>query len=301
LKPQASSPLKGFLSTATIHLVALLPDALCRIISKLVVFTIFRLNTKMVQIGQRNLEIAFPDLPKEELKRLNKSSLTNTVEASFEICKLWIKPPKDYRKQISLCIENESVFTQLYNSEEGLIIALPHIGNWEVLNHYLMDDYPFTALYRAPRIQQLDRIIRRARERTGAKLVAAGKKGVIHLFRSLKQGELTVILPDQEPGKSGGVFVPFFGKDAWTMTLLSKLTTKTGARVVFAVVERECFNKAYKIHFVEAKPEIYDEDPVIATKSLNESVEALVKRFPAQFQWSYKRYKKRPENEPRFY
>jgi Kdo2-lipid IVA lauroyltransferase/acyltransferase len=301
VKPQSSSPLKGLLSTVSIHIVALLPDSICKLLTKAIVWTILRLNTKMVRITKVNLSIAYPELAEHEISQLAKSSLQNTVEASFEICKLWIKPPKLYKQQINFRVENESLFTKLYHDKEGLIIALPHIGNWEVINHYLMDDYPFTALYRAPRIQQLDRIIRRARERTGAKLVAAGKKGVIHLFRSLKQGELTIILPDQEPGKSGGVFAPFFDKDAWTMTLLSKLTTKTQARVVFAVVERERFNKEYRIHFVEPNQDIYNEDPLIAARSLNKSIESLVNRFPSQFQWSYKRFKKRPENEPKFY
>jgi Kdo2-lipid IVA lauroyltransferase/acyltransferase len=301
VKPQVSSPLKGLLSTASIYLVAYLPDFICKGLSKAIVWSLLRMNSQMVRVSKINLAIAFPDLAPKALEKLCIESLQNTVETSFEICKLWIKPPKQYKQKINLHIENEAVFTQLYSAKEGLIIALPHIGNWEVINHYLMEDYPFTALYRAPRIKQLDRIIRGAREQTGAKLVAAGKKGVIHLFRALKNGELTVILPDQEPGKSGGVYASFFGKEAWTMTLLSKLTTKTKARVVFAVVERERFNQDFRIHFVEPENDIYSDDPLIAANSLNKSIEELVTRFQSQFQWSYKRFKKRPGDEPRFY
>jgi KDO2-lipid IV(A) lauroyltransferase len=109
---------------------------------------------------------------------------------------------------------------------------------------------------------------------------------------------MTGILPDQQPRKDGGVFVPFFGIQAFTMTLLPKLALKTQATVIFAHAQRRSDGAGFDIVFSPADSAIYHADPVISATAMNKSVERCVMAAPSQYQWEYKRFRSRPDDDP---
>lgn len=112
---------------------------------------------------------------------------------------------------------------------------------------------------------------------------------------------MTGILPDQNPG-NGGVFAPFFGIEANTMTLVHKLAEKTGAGIVIAYADRLPRGQGFitRIHPVDEQG-ILNREPVAAATALNQAVEMCVREQPTQYQWTYKRFKKRPEGEEKLY
>ena len=177
---------------------------------------------------------------------------------------------------------------------------VPHLGNWEFFNHYLSKRCNFAALYRSPRVAQFDNILRMARQRFGCTMVPATPKGVIHLRRLLKQGYTVMVLPDQEPIRSGGVFAPFFGVSALTMTLVPRLLQKSGASVLLGISERVPA-EGFRLHFRQVSSLVSDPDLESATAAMNQEVEAAVRDFPEQYHWGYKRFKSRPDGEGRFY
>ncbi|MEJ2403184.1 MAG: hypothetical protein P8171_02670 [Candidatus Thiodiazotropha sp.] len=104
------------------------------------------------------------------------------------------------------------------------------------------------------------------------------------------------MLPDQQPrSDKGAVFAPFFHWPALTMLLVNRLARKTGARVVLACAERLDRGRGYKVHYLPAPEGVADEDPVKAATALNQGVEQLIRLFPSQYQWSYKRFSKQPD------
>ena len=119
----------------------------------------------------------------------------------------------------------------------------------------------------------------------------------------LRDGGVVGILPDQQPKVGDGEFVPFFGKDALTMTLLGRLAARTGATVLFAYCERIGAGPEFALHVEAAPAAITDPDPVVATTALNAAVERIARRDPAQYQWTYKRWRWRPvgSSEPNPY
>jgi len=121
------------------------------------------------------------------------------------------------------------------------------------------------------------------------------------LINTLKRGEVVGILPDQEPRDIGGVFAPFFGVPAYTMTLISKMARKTNAAVFFAYMERLPWGKGYRLVIRQAEPEITSENEVLAATALNRSIEVCVQACPEQYLWAYRRFKQRPENLPSLY
>ena len=127
---------------------------------------------------------------------------------------------------------------QAMKAGRGVILLGPHIGNWEFTSHYLANRYPFAAMYRPTRIREIDEALRKSRERIGAELVPATGTGLRRICRILKGGGLVGILPDQEPHKGHGVFAPFFGVPALTMTLVGDLHREFGSPVLFGWMER---------------------------------------------------------------
>ena len=178
----------------------------------------------------------------------------------------------------------------------GVILLLPHLGNWELFNPMLTQRGSFYALYRSARIEQVDRLIRESRERTGCRMAPATSGGVRLLLRALRDGEVVVILPDQEPVKSAGDFGEFFGVPALTMTLVRGLLQRTGATALFGVALRDATGR-FEVNYLAAPEGLDDEDVRVALTRLNRGVERCIRLCPEQYQWSYKRFKTRPEGE----
>jgi Kdo2-lipid IVA lauroyltransferase/acyltransferase len=128
--------------------------------------------------------------------------------------------------------------------------------------------------------------------------VPTNRQGVVQLLRALERGEIVGILPDQEPDLSGGEFAPFFGKDALTMTLAARLANKTGAAVLCGFARRLPESAGFELVYRRADPQVASTEPLLAATALNRSVEACVLEEPMQYQWEYKRFKKRPPTDP---
>lgn len=134
------------------------------------------------------------------------------------------------------------------------------------------------------------------------KLAPANMKGVAQMLKLLKAGEMVGNLPDQEPDdRSGGVFAPFMGVETFSPKLVTRLISKTGAKVVAGFAERLPDGQGFDIHFIAADAGIYSSDEVEAVTAMNRTVEQLVAKAPEQYQWEYKRFKTRPEGEARVY
>jgi len=162
--------------------------------------------------------------------------------------------------------------------------------------------HPFTALYRPPRVAELDQLMRGARQRLGARLLPANISGIRALYRALRRGELVGILPDQVPNEDHNVvYAPFFGIAAKTMVLLVKLARQTGAPVVFTCAERLPHGRGYRVSFNRAAPGIEGGDLRAAATLINQEIERQVRLLPQQYQWCYKRFRRRPPGERPFY
>ena len=110
------------------------------------------------------------------------------------------------------------------------------------------------------------------------------------LLKALKRGEPIGLLPDQVPQQGEGVWADFFGKHAYTMTLPAKLQQLSGARIILAYSERMPFGRGYRILFSSFDGELTG-TPVQQAEAINHAMERLIADCPAQYVWSYNRYK----------
>ncbi|MDP2126866.1 MAG: lysophospholipid acyltransferase family protein [Pseudohongiella sp.] len=294
---QIIDTLKTAIITALLRILSWIPLRALHKIADGVGTLVYLLPTETRRVTLINLRTAFPEMPEQERLQLAKRSIRETIKTGFELGHIWYGSLEHVLNLIKDVRGLEHV-RAAQSSGQGIIYAAPHLGSWELLGMYVSSLGPLTTLYKPPKIKGLNDLIASSRAKAGAELVATDRHGVVRLTRTLQQGGATGILPDQQPRQDGGVFAPFFGKPAFTMTLLPKLAARTNALVLFTYAERLPQGQGFNVVFVPADADISNDDPVLAAAALNRSVEQVVRAVPSQYQWEYKRFRKRPEEDP---
>ncbi|TQV70682.1 lipid A biosynthesis lauroyl acyltransferase [Exilibacterium tricleocarpae] len=291
--------IKGVLAKFLLWLTALLPLAVNRALGSLLGRVNYRLNTQMRKVTEENLRLCFPDLDDSARRELACRSLIETGKTLTEAGAIWHRR-YDWLQRRVLSVTGARFLRDAIALQRGVIVLVPHLGNWEVVGLHLSEYTAVTSLYQPPKLPLLEAVIRRGRQQCGATLVPTNRSGVSAVLKVLRRGGVTAILPDQVPDRSsGGEFAEFFGVPALTMTLVNNLLGRIGCRVLMAYAKR--VPGGFDIVFQPAHEDIYSSDDCIALTGLNRSVEQCVREIPSQYQWEYKRFKKRPPNEPRLY
>ena len=240
-----------------------------------------------------NLRLCFPELSRVRHFGWFVRSLVESVRGILEMGHFWYRP-----RSVVLGLVKEVVGGELLEealaSEDPVLIGAPHFGAWELLCLYLSTRRQSTFIYREPRDPAFEALIRNSRERFGAHLVRANAHGVRSLIRHGRRGDLIGMMPDHQPRRGDGVYAPFFGYGAYTMTLFSKLANKEHARVLIGCAERLPWGRGFRLRFVEPEKEIRGDDLLVSATALNRTIEKMVRRQPLQYEWTYKRYSMRP-------
>lgn len=176
----------------------------------------------------------------------------------------------------------------------GVVFLTPHMGCFEVTARAYAQRFgqrkPITVLYRPPRQRWLRALVQAARAHPGLAIAPTTLAGVKQMVRALKNGEAVGLLPDQVPPQGMGAMAPFFGRDAYTMTLSVRLVQQTGAAVLLAWGERLAWGRGFVVH-VLPWPTPLPGDRGAALAAVNRAMETLILRCPGQYLWGYARYK----------
>lgn len=275
--------------------IAYLPNAVARGLGALLGRLLYLIDNREKRVAKINIALCFPELSASAQQRLLKQTLVENAKTLLEIPKVFRKGG-DYAISLISEVQGLERFQTALETEKGVILLAPHLGNWELTVHYLNQFSPMVAMFAPPKQAFLNDIMRQARQSSGAVLVPADTSGVRAQLKHLKRGGVVGILPDQQP-KSGhaGVFAPFMGNTAYTMLLVNNLAKRTGATVLFTFAERLSAGKGYKLHVLDAPDGIAADDTVVAATALNQGVELCVHMATAQYQWTYKRFKYQPD------
>jgi KDO2-lipid IV(A) lauroyltransferase len=242
-------------------------------------------------VTRRHLELCFPERSPAERARIGRLSLIESGKAVCESPALWFGSERRLRRWIGDAAALRTLQTAVAGGK-GAIMLTPHLGAWEIASFFCAQAGPITVLYK-PQKGAFDALILRGRSRLDVNPVPTSGGGVKALLGALKRGELVGILPDHDPpDESGTRFAPLFGIPANTMDLVGKLAARGGAPVWFVMAERLPWGRGYRFHLERAPAGI--DEPETSAAALNQGVEACVTRFPEQYWWSYKRYRRRP-------
>jgi KDO2-lipid IV(A) lauroyltransferase len=291
---------KYYLILAILKLGAWLPLPVLQGIGYLLGLLLTSIPNRLHSITACHIRHCFPTLPASERRRLVRGCLIETARTLVETGALWLRPG-DRALSLIRSVDGRELVDEALQQGRGVILATPHLGSWEAAGLYGGAQFRMTCLYRPLRMARLERLVREARSRLGARYVSTSAAGIRSVYRALEQGGTAALLPDQEPQAGSGIFAPFFGIPAWSTVLLARMARRTGAKVVFAWCERLPGGRGYHLHFRPAPPDIDSADLAVAVGAMNRAVEELVRECPTQYQWGYRRFKRRPGGEAPFY
>jgi KDO2-lipid IV(A) lauroyltransferase len=215
-------------------------------------------------------------------------AIAHAGRMSAELPRLWLGAP------VKVSWENLEAVDQAYAAHQGVLFLTPHLGCFEITAQALAQQFaavhgPLTVLYRPARQPALAEVMALARQRPGLQAVPTTLAGVRQMIKALRAGQAVGLLPDQVPPEGMGLWAPFFGKPAYSMTLAARLALQTGARVVLIWGERLAWGQGYRLHS-RALNDLPSELEA-AVLCVNQAMEALVLSCPQQYLWGYARYK----------
>ena len=276
-----------------IRLLGILPLAFAQAIGIMIGFVVWITRSEMWHVVMTNLFLCYPHLSKRQRKQLTRQVIFETGKTLSEMGIAWVWPIEKSLKKI-VSVDGEHLLKEAAESEKGLVLIVPHFGNWEILNQWLHRYFKMTVMYKPQESPVFDRFMKSVRTRQDHQLVPTDRSGVMALFKTLKKGGTTAILPDQVPDKSGGTFAPFYGITTFTSRLASQLVNKTGAQALCVSAKRLPGGKGFHVTIQKAHPDLFDKDLTVSIGGLNKTVEACIELAPEQYQWGYKRFKRSP-------
>lgn len=290
--PRPSLPV--FLIAAGLRLVGHLPlralHGLGALIGSLLAFLPNRLRRNF----DDNRRLLADGQPPADVLPGRRAALVEAGKGMTEIARIWALPA-GRRVDLVRNVHGQHLLDAALADSRGLIIAAPHLGCWELLNHWLASRTPLAILYRPPRRASLEPLLQRLRGQSTVEQVRADAAGVRTLYRRLQAGGVVGILPDQQPKRGEGRFAPLFGVQALTMVLLPRLVQRTDAQVLFAFAQRLPRGAGFDIHIQTAPAGIDAPRMEDACAALNKGVETCVRVAPAQYHWTYRRWSIRPD------
>ena len=285
---------------ALLWLIGHLPLALAQGLGRFIGLCLWAARDRTRKVTDRSIALAYPEMPEAQRRTLARDSLRETGKLIAEVPIMWESP-------VPRCLdlirefEGQHLLDEARADGQGVVLIVPHLGNWELLGLYYSTRFSMAALYSPPKMAEMEDYMSQVRGRGGSELVRADRRGVLRLFSILREGGVVGILPDQVPDASGGTYAPFFGIDVLTMKLVSRLVQKTGARAVVTYCERLPGARGFRLVADEADPRLYNDDTDTSVAGLNATVESVVRRIPEQYQWEYKRFRKQPPGQPNPY
>jgi KDO2-lipid IV(A) lauroyltransferase len=199
---------------------------------------------------------------------------------------IWRNPQKALRL---VEVQNWDLVEAAIQEGHGLVMLTPHLGGFEIIPRVLAQHFPATILYRPSRQEWLNEVVEEGRAYPNMHFVPTNLNGVRQMTRALTRGEAIGILPDQVPSGGEGVWVPFFGRPAYTTPLPARLANRNNTPVVMFTAKRKALGQGWLMQATRLNPP--SEDPALAAAELNVAIENAVLVAPEQFIWSYNRYK----------
>lgn len=291
---------KGAIIVGFLRLFSSLPFGVAQRLGACLGWLMWKLPNRSREVVRINLAHCMPELSEAEREQLVGKTLLDTGRSFAESACAWMWAPQ---KTVGLIkeVEGLEILQAALANGKGVVGITSHLGNWEVLNHWYCSQCSPVIFYRPPKQKAVDDLLKKQRVQLGNRVAPSTREGIISVMREVRKGGAVGIPADPEPALKSGAFVPFFAVQALTSKFVPSLLKGNDARAVYLHCLRLADNSGFKV-IVEAAPEsLYSEDAEAAAASMSKTIESYVRRWPSQYMWSMKRFKKRPAGEKKWY
>ncbi len=270
------------------YLISLIPKSFIIFLIDLYIYSKLCKLTKSYKITKINLEIAYKDLNKENLETLTKLSIKESLISVYETFYTWGRG-HEYSNSMVFKVKNNFLLKNKLDNDAGLIAVSIHNRSVDMLLKWVNSQVPTISLYKKVKIRFLDNFIKNNRQHNGAKCYETSLKGVKHVFKALKEKKVVCFAADQVPQRGMGEYIKFYGRDAYSTTLVQSLVRKTKAEVLYVYLN----SSSLGFIFLTIKPMSYSNNIDSEYKLLlNSDIENLINERPVDYSWEYKRFKK---------
>lgn len=258
-----------------------------------------RLAGSRRRIVRRNLELCFPSMTSEARERLLRENFASTGIAFFEMAMSWWWPAARLRRLAH--IEGLEHLQQAQAEGQGVILMALHFTTLEIGAALLGQVHTIDGMYREHKNPLFDYIQRRGRERHNLDATAIEREDVRAMLKVLRAGRAIWYAPDQDYGAKQSLFVPLFGITAATVTATTKFARLGRAMVLPFTQERLADGSGYRLVVHPPLADFPGESEEADCIRINQWIEQEVSRLPEQYLWAHRRFKSRPEGEPKLY
>lgn len=256
-------------------------------------------NAKQKRIALTNISLCYPkltELEKHELLRKNARIFTHLVLGYGQ---LLFRSSHSLRKQFD--IDGLNIVQKAVAEGNNIILLTPHAMAMEYAGQCLSTEHDITGVVRLHNDNPLmDWIVTRLRSRYEG-TVFSKDADMLPLIRAVRAGSWFYYLPDEDRGEQNFIFVPFFGVPKATQPSLGRLAKACNAAVIPTMSAYSPTMRRFSIKFFAPIEKFPSRDAQHDVEKMNKAIENIVDHDPAQYMWTNKIFRTRPEGEPEFY
>jgi KDO2-lipid IV(A) lauroyltransferase len=280
-----------------------LPRPLARGLVRILTAFLYLVLGRLRRVGERNLELAMPELPLSERNRILQTLFRNLGWQLVEFCRMPRYTAENTRNWIRT--EGLEHYLAAEAQGKGVLVLTGHLGAWELSGFYhSLMGHPMGVVIRRLDNRLLDEYVNNIRCLRGNQVLHKDDfaRG---LLTAMHAGQTVAILMDTNMTPPQGVFARFFGMEACTASGLARVALKTGAAVLPGFLVWEEKERKYVLRFGPElnfiKTSDTESDILAATQQCNDVLESWIRRYPDQWLWIHRRWKTRPAGEPGLY
>ena len=295
LKPQYWTT---WLAVFVLFMVTLMPAKLTDAIGALLGDVARNINKKRRRIARKNLQLSFPDLSEQDCQQILKQNFRAQFRSLLHYGLFWWAPKSILKRRIKIIGEENIQRSQ--NAGKSVIIMTSHSVGLEAAVSAITMRYPISGPFKEIRNPVANWLVARCRTRFGT-IIYSREAGLRPIIKDVRTGQIMFYLPDEDLGKDRSIFVPLFGVQKATVPVLGRLAKTCNADVLPCI---SCYDEQsvqYTVHVLPALKDFPQGDDEVDATSMNRAIEDSISLCPAQYFWSLRIYRTRPEGEERFY
>ena len=284
---------------ALFWLLHFLPLPLLARVGQLLGTLLYHIGNRRRRIALTNLALCFPELSDSQRQTLAREHFRVLGRSILERSLLWWASPERLSRLIR--VNGEERISTLRDAGRPVILLAPHFVGLDAGGIGITMRFDVISMYSVQKNPVFDRLLLRGRKRFGDQMLLSRQDGARSSIRAMRSGRPFYYLPDMDFGRRDSVFAPFFGIEAATITGLSRLARAAGAAVVPCITRMLPGGQGYLVDIDDAWTDFPTSDVSADSARMNTYIESVVRNQPEQYYWVHRRFKTRPEGQPRVY